>query len=132
MGAFEKKIAAAGGVAVEIHDGFLLEFCDVGLDPFSRTEEAGLFAVPDAVNDGAAGLPALLDQLAEGAGFFEFGGGAGDGIVCAIDPGVVMVAANDPLVRLGAAGDLGDDVVEGLGVPVGEHLEVNFGFAGGL
>src|ERR1700733_14055263 len=130
MRSLQEDVASAIGIAVEVHNSFLFQLVDVRLDPLGGTERTRLFAIPDAINDGAAGLPPLLDQFAERAGFFEFGGGAGDWIVGAVDPGVVMVAADDPLIGRGAAGNFGDDVVEGLDVPVGEHLQMNLGCAG--
>ena len=43
---------------------------------------------------------------------------AGQRIVGAVDPGVVMIAANDPLVGKLRAGNARDDVVERLAIPV--------------
>ena len=43
----------------------LLQFVGVRLGPFGGAQQAGLFAVPDAINDGALRLPSLLQQLAE-------------------------------------------------------------------
>src|ERR1700683_3232105 len=90
----------------------------MGLGPFGGTEEGRLFAVPEAIDDGAVGLPALFHELTEGARFFKLGAGAGEGIFRAVDPGVVMIAADDPLIGKFGAGNFGDDVVEGLAVPV--------------
>ena len=55
---------------------------------------------------------------------------AGDRIFGAVDPRVVMVAAHDPFVGRGRAGNFRDDVVDGLDVPIGFHFEVNFRGAG--
>ena len=69
--------------------------------------------------------PALLAQLAERARLFEQHGRAADRIARAVDPRVVMVAADDPLVRKRAARHLRDDVVERLRVPVERDLQVH-------
>ena len=106
------------------------ELVGVELDPLGGAEEGGFFAIPPAVNDGALGLPALLEELAEGAGFFELGAGAGDGVAGSVDPGVVVVAADDPLIGHGGALDGGDDVVERLALPVEGELEVGLDGAG--
>ena len=48
-----------------------------------------------------AGLPALLEQDAEAVDGLEHGGGAAVGVDCAVDPGVAMIAGDDPVVFLG-------------------------------
>ena len=116
----DEEISTVTAVGIDVGDGVLVQFADVGFDPFDGAQQAGLFAIPCAINDGAFGRPALLVQFAESARFFEFGRHAGDGIVGAVDPRVMMIAANDPLIGIGA-GDRGDDVVERLDVPVGER-----------
>ena len=110
--------AAAVAIGVEVSDGVLFQFVGVKLGPLGRSEQGRLFAVPEAIDDGAGGLPALLEQFAEGACFFEFRAGAADGISGAVDPGVMMIAANDPLIGELFAGDGCDDIVERLAIPV--------------
>ncbi len=92
--------AAVVAVGIEIDDGVLLEFVGMLLDPFGRAEKAGLFTIPRAIDDRALGAPALLPQFAESAGFFEQGRLAGERILGAVDPRVVMIAANHPLIGL--------------------------------
>ena len=53
----------------------LLELVGVVFGPLGRAEQRRLFAIPEAIDDGAGGLPALLEQLAESACFFELGAG---------------------------------------------------------
>ena len=54
----------------------------------------------------------LLFELAEGAREFHHAGGAAGGIDAAEDPGVAMIAQDDPFVgKLGAANAAFDDVV---------------------
>ncbi len=86
--------------------------------PLRRSEQRGLLTIPEAINDGARWLPALLQQLAERSRFFELRACAGERVLGTIDPGVVMIAANDPLVREFRAGDARDDVIEGFAIPV--------------
>ena len=71
------------------------------------------------------GSPALLVERAERARFLQLGDQPGDRILGAVDPCVVVVAANDPLVGLGRAGELRDHVVERLEPPVGLHVEMD-------
>ena len=77
------------------------------------------------------GLPALLQELAEAVDGFEHGGGAGVGIDGAVDPGVAMVAGDDPVVLLGGvgAGDGADDVPDG--AEAGVLLEIHVDGDGG-
>ena len=78
-----------------------------------------------AINDGAPRFPALLEQQSQAARFFEQRSLAGHRIFRTVHPGIVMVAANDPLVGRDAAGNLRDDVVHWLDVPVEFHLQMN-------
>ena len=94
------EIAAAVAVAVDVDDRVVLQIAGVLFDPFGRAEQPCFFAVPDAIDDRALRLPTLLQQFTESAGFFEQGAGAGDRIVRAVHPGVVMIAAHDPFVRV--------------------------------
>ena len=45
-------------------------------------------------------LPALLEEIAEAVDGLEHGGGAGVGVDGAVDPGVAMIAGDDPVVFL--------------------------------
>src|SRR5439155_18006839 len=56
-----------GAVGVQIDDGLLLELIGMSLNPFGRTQQSLLFAVPRAQDDRAFRLPALLEQLAQSA-----------------------------------------------------------------
>ncbi len=120
------EVAAPVAIGVDIGDGVLAQFIIMCFGPFSGAEQAGFFAVPEAIDDSAVRLPALLEQLAERAGFFQFGTGAGERIFGAIDPSIVMVAANDPLIGILRAGDFGDDVVQRLAIPVELEMEMRF------
>src|ERR1700720_568378 len=98
--------------------------------PFGGADQAGLLCIPEAVDDGTLRAPALLQQDAEGAGLFQQHNGSGNGVTRAVDPGVVMIAADNPLVGVGCPWDAGNHVIDGLGVPVETELEMNFGGAG--
>ena len=65
--------AAAVAIGVDVSDGMFAQFIDVRLHPFCGTEQAWLFAVPGAIDDGALGIPSLLVQFAQHASFFELG-----------------------------------------------------------
>ena len=93
------KKSAAIAIGVDVDGGVLLEFVAVVLGPLRGAEQHGLFAVPRAINNGAFGLPALLEQFAHRARFFQQRDLAGDGIFRAVHPAIVMIAAHDPLVR---------------------------------
>ena len=91
-------------------------------------------ASQDADDDGALGLPALLEELAEAVDGFEHGGGAAVGIDGAVDPGVAVVAGDDPVVLLGGVGavDGADDVPDGAEGVVLLEVHVDGDFAGGV
>ena len=69
-------------------------------------------------------------QLAERAGFFEDGRHPADRIFCAVDPRVVMIAAEHPLIGKRRSAQAGDDVVERLLIPAECELEVRLACAG--
>ena len=98
MRAFHAKKAAAIAVGIDVESGMLLEFVAMVLSPLGGSQQHGLFTVPRAIDDGALGLPALLEQFAQGARFFQQRDLAGNGIFRAIYPAVMVVAAHDPLV----------------------------------
>ena len=60
--------AAIVAVGVDVDGGVLAQLVGVGFDPFGGTEQHGFFAVPRGVDDGAARLPALLEQHRPGRG----------------------------------------------------------------
>ena len=122
--------AAAVAIGVDVDRRLALQFGGVRLRPLGGAEQARFLAVPRAVDDGALGLPALLEERAERAHLFHQRPGAGDRIFRAVDPGVVMIAADDPLVGELAAGNAHDHVVERLGVPVELQLQVHLGGPG--
>src|SRR6266404_411313 len=130
VGTLGVEIAAAVGVGIDVNNRVLHQLVAVVFHPFGGADEAGLFAIPRAIDDGALGLPAGFQKFAEGTSFFKFRNQAGDWVFGAVDPGVVMVAANDPLVGIRAAGNSGDDVIDGLEIPIGSHFQVDFERAG--
>ena len=103
------------------------------LGPLGGADEAFFFGVPAADDDGACGLPALLEEVAEAVDGFEHGGGAGAGVDRAVDPGVAVVAGDDPVVFLGGvgAGDGADDVPDGAEGDVLLEVHVDGDFGGG-
>ena len=89
--------AGDGDIDVEVGDG-VLQALRVLLDPFGRADQAFFLGVPTAEDDGALGAPALLEQRADAVNRLKHGGGAAVGIDCAVDPGVAMIAGDDPVV----------------------------------
>ena len=83
----------------------LAQFIPWLLDPFGRSQQPGLLAVPRAVDDGAlrASSPASI-KLAQHARLPSMGDQAGDRIIGAVHPCVVMVAAQSPIARASAPG----------------------------
>ena len=117
--------AAAVAVGVDVGDRVLPQLLRVRLGPLGRAEQHRLLAVPRAVDDRALRAPALLAQLAERPRLLEQRHEAGDRVLGAVHPRVVVVAAHDPLVRELRAGDARDHVVHGLDVPVERDLQVH-------
>ena len=113
--------AAAVAVGVEVGDRVLAQLGGVRFHPLGRAEQHRLLGVPGRVDDGAPRPPALLEQLAQRAGLLEQGDLAGDRVLGAVHPGVVVVAADDPLLLRRGARDARDDVVDGGLAPVERH-----------
>src|SRR5207245_1171972 len=130
VGARHAEVAPPVGVAVEIGDGLVRQLVGVRFSPFRRAEQGRFFAVPGGVHDRAARLPPLLQQRAVGAGLFEQRHLTGDRVLRAVHPGVVVVAADDPLIRGSRARDARDHVVQPLQAPVGLDPQVHFGRPG--
>ena len=55
----------------------------------------------------------MLEEDADAVDGFEHGGGAAVGIDGAVDPGIAMIAGDDPLIGEFGAGDGADDVPDG-------------------
>src|SRR5262249_6303809 len=118
--------AASVAVSIDVKSGMLLEFVTVKLSPLGGAQKHGLLPIPRAVDDGALRLPSLLEQLTQGAGFFEQRDLPGDGIFRAVDPAVMVVAADNPLVGRLGTGNAEDHVIDRLDVPVERDLQVDF------
>ena len=71
------------------------------------------------------GFQPCLRSIPKRAGFFQQRSLARDRIFGAVDPGVMMIAANDPFVGRDAAGNLGDDVVHRFEVPIEFDFQMN-------
>src|SRR5579871_3145655 len=69
--AFHGKKAASIAVRIDVKSGMLLEFVAMILSPLRGAQQHGLFTVPRAIDDRALRLPSLLEQLAQGARFFQ-------------------------------------------------------------
>ncbi|CAM5604922.1 hypothetical protein RLIN73S_06790 [Rhodanobacter lindaniclasticus] len=129
MAAADAEKAAPVGVRIDIEHGLGLQLFRVCLGPFGGTEQARLLAIPAGVDQGAPRPPALLEQAADGLGLGHQGYVAGQWVPRAEDPAVVVIAADDPLVRRAGALDLRDHVVDRLSAPVRQHSQVRLGLA---
>ena len=117
-------------VGVEVSDG-VSEDLFVLLGPFGGADETFFFGVPAAEDDGATGLPTLLEETADAVNGFEHGGGAAVGVDGAVDPGVAVVAGDDPVFGVVGAGDGADDVPDGADGDVLLEVHVDGDFAVG-
>src|ERR1044072_1826810 len=97
----------------------------MSFSPFSRTEKPLLFSVPRAQYYGALRSPALFQQLAERASFFHHSHHAARGVFSAVHPCVVMIARDDPFIRVLAAFNPRDHVVDSLERPVESEFQMN-------
>ena len=109
--------SAPVAIGVDISDRVLFKIRGMRLRPFGGTEQPRLFAIPEAVNDGPLRLPALLQQFGKPAHLFHFGDRAGKRILRAVDPRVVMIAANHPFVRIFGARNPHDHVIKRASYP---------------
>ena len=124
-GAAGVQESAAVAVRVDVGDRLRRKLVRVRLDPFRRAEEPLLLAVPGAEDDRALRPPSLLKERADGAGLLEHRDEAADRVLGAVDPRVVVVAADHPLVGPHGAGNVRDDVAHGHHVPVERELDVH-------
>ena len=97
----------------------------MGLDPLRRAEQPLLFAVPGAEEDRPFRLPSLRQELSEGARLLEKGRHGADGILGPVDPRIVVISVQKPLIGPGGAFDTGDDVVSRHDSPIERHLEAH-------
>ncbi len=130
VGAAHRQEAAGVAVGVDVGHGLRLELVGVGLGPLRGAQQARLLAVPRAVDDGPPWAPARLDQLRHAPRLLQHRHLAADRVGRAVHPGVVVVAAQHPLVGPLGAGQPGDDVPDRLEAPVEGELEVDLRRAG--
>ena len=64
------------------------------------------------------GFQPLFEQNADAVNGFKHGGGAAVGIDRAVDPGIAMVAGDDPVIGKAGAGDGADDIPDGAALVV--------------
>ena len=105
----EKSGPETADVHIEVGDGALQGFV-VLLHPLRGADEAFFLGVPTAEDDGALGAPALAEQDADAVHRFQHGGGAAGGIDGAVDPGVAVIAGDDPIAGVLRAFYLSDHV----------------------
>ncbi len=125
VGPADREEAAAVAVGIDVRDALRPELFPVELGPLGRAEQPLLLAVPRAQENRALGPPALLEHRSVRAGLFEHRHEARDRILGPVDPGIVVIAPDDPLVGPDAARDSCDDVARGNELPVEDELEVD-------
>ncbi len=125
LGPAGKEKSSLVAVGIDVSDGMRFQFIHVSFNPLHRSKQSGLFSIPRAIDDGALGSPALAMQFAQHARFLQHRGLAGDRIVGAVYPGVVMIAAQHPLLAAVRAAQCADDVVDRFDVPVGSNFEMH-------
>src|SRR5208282_3396500 len=89
------------------------------LSPFGRAQEHRLLRVPTGISDRALGPPTLLCESAESLGLGKQRDLSRQRVGGAEHPAVMMIAADDPLIRPGRASHKSDDVVDLAEPPVG-------------
>ncbi len=98
----------------------------MGFGPLRGPHQARLLAIPAGIHQRASWSPTGLEQGADGARLGELGDHACQRIPRAFDPGVVMVAADDPLIGEVDTFESGNHVVDGLQAPLGLDQQVDF------
>src|SRR4029079_15399987 len=103
LGPARKEKSSFIAVGIDVCDGVGLQFIQVIFNPLNGSKQSGLFSVPPAVDDGALGSPALTMEFTEHARFLQHRSLAGNRIVGAVYPRVMMIAAQHPLAAVRAA-----------------------------
>jgi len=81
--------------------------------PLGRAEESLLLAIPRRIDQSPPRPHAALCELTDRARLLEHGHLSADRIAGAMDPCIVMIAANDPLIREVGSREPRDHVVRG-------------------
>ena len=99
----------------------------MGFDPFGRTEQSRFFSVPTCIDQGAPRLPPFFDEPADRLGLGHQRHVSREWVGGAEHPGIVMIAADDPMIRFFGAANFRNDVVDRLLMPVGQHFQMDLG-----
>ena len=110
-------------IDVEHQHGAFVELLGVLLGPLGRADEAVLLGVPTGVHQRPPRLPAVLDRRAQGPARLQGRGGAAPRIDRPVDPGVAVVAEDDPAVGLDLSLDRRDHVPDRLQLILDLDLE---------
>src|ERR1019366_4901310 len=98
--------------------------------PLGRAEQARFLTFPGRIDDRPPRTPSLLHQCTQRARLLPLGDQAGDRIVGAVHPCVMVIATDDPLIAFTAPRQYGDHVVEWLERPIALDPEMHLCRAG--
>src|SRR5215212_9881238 len=96
-------------------------------NPLGRAEQSGFLSVPCRIDNRAFWFPAAPHEFADCARLLHLGHKTADGIVSAVDPGVVMIASDNPFVWSFAAAKLRYDIIGRNSLPIEFELEMDCG-----
>src|SRR6185312_4085283 len=129
---FFERMRAAGvegarpaGIGIDIDREFRAELGGMLFHPLGGTNKAELLAIPERDLHGALRMPAFFRHLAESAGGFEQRRGAGERIVRAANPRVMVIAGEKPLIGKFRAGNGRNYVIEWVRLIIHRHFHTN-------
>ncbi len=112
------QVSAAVGIRIDISYGVGAKLVGMRLHPFRRSDQPRFLRIPRAINNRPLGFPSFFGHLPQHPRLFHLRGNSGNGILRSVHPGIVMVPANHPLVRLRSSRNSRDHIVDLLHVPI--------------
>src|SRR5262249_33105560 len=98
MGGARAEEPSAIPVSVQVQDPVLPELFGVRFHPLPRSDQARFLSVPRAVDNRPLRLPAALHERTCGLRLRHQSDETAQGVLRAVYPGVMMIAADNPLV----------------------------------
>ena len=124
MTPFGSQKAAAVAVGIDVNETFLFQLGFVRLRPFGRAHEHRFFRVPAEIDERPLRPPAVLHQRTDRLRLGHHRNVTAHRVAGAEHPTVVMVTAQDPLIRVLGALDRRDDVVDRFQAPLGSDHQM--------